>query len=85
MHIRTFFITDIDYDICEEDLDGFEPAEVEMELIKKSLPTEMTVEVTEDDLELANDLDEVLANKISERTGYLVKNYFYEEAYDEKK
>ena len=61
---------DIEYDIEEDD---YENPEEYNELIN-SLPTEMTLEVTLEDDQYE---DEVIADEITYRTDWLVKNFNY--------
>lgn len=69
----TIKVSDIDYDISEEDLFGDETVEE----IKASIPTEFTFNIRRDDWENF-DHDELLADCIGDETGWLVNNFNYE-------
>lgn len=74
---KTYRVFNINYSVTEEDVD-FEGKNVIGEL-KASLPKEFTFEVSADEAENEYDLDDVLTDKISNETGFMVESFEYRE------
>ena len=65
-------ITDIDYDVSDEELDFADDCHAAI-----VMPKEMEVELDEDDLKEIDDLDDYLANYISDETGWCINSFNY--------
>ena len=72
MLVRCF---NIDYDVSDEDLEFIEESREE---ILERLPKEIEIEVDDKDAD-SPDIDEILANAISDQTKWLVNGFNYEE------
>ena len=74
----TIHITDIDYDVSDEELDFADACHAAI-----VMPKEMEVELDEDYLNEIDDLDDFLANYISVETGWCVNSFNYSTDNDE--
>jgi len=73
----TIVITNIEYDITNDDLDDYQYSKgsaVSIEDIVNSLPKELTLNI---DIFEGDDLDDRISDEISDKTGWTVKNYKY--------